>query len=493
VPPIGTLLVVALLAGVTTLGDGVGRSATRRPSASSVEVVGATAVCPDLRVNKTGLTSRASVGAAPLPAGRTATGGSVAMFANSSPAKTQNLPIDGPGQVSVGLGTALNGDALVVQSTGPLSAGLEAEQVTRGERGPDRGFAGLRCDAPRTEAWFVGGGTTLNDVTVLVLANVDDTPATVDVTTFSKTGPVDSRAGQGYTIEPHTRAVINMDTLAPDRALLGVHVLSRRGRVAAAMRHARFANGTPLGVDWIPQSIPPSTDVVIPGIPVLEKGSRLIIVSNPGADDTDVKIQLTASDSQYVPVGLDHLTVPAGSSILVSVEKQAKSSALAARVTSTGAPVLAGAYVSDAQALPVQEFGYTAGSLPLSGPALMTDLVLNLPTESTLILSAPTTGAKVLLTPIRVLGTRGALPQPKAVRIPAGRTVTLRLSTFYPPGATAQLALEVRPDVGSGPVYAARYLREHGAHGPLTTLLDLQGPAGRVSRPAVVQDVRLGN
>jgi hypothetical protein len=66
--------------------------------------------------------------------------------------------------------------------------------------------------------------------------------------------------------------------------------------------------------------------------------------------------------------------------------------------------------------------------------------------------------------------------------------VTVALSTFFPPGTTARLALEVRPLDGSGPVYASRYLRERGGRGTLSTLLDLQGPQQLVSRPATVLD-----
>jgi hypothetical protein len=94
---------------------------------------------------------------------------------------------------------------------------------------------------------------------------------------------------------------------------------------------------------------------------------------------------------------------------------------------------------------------------------------------------------------VPVVGQSGAQPSgAKTVRIAAGRTATLNLSTFFRPGATAQLAVEVRPAAGSGAVYAARYLREHGAHGPLTTLLVLEGPATLVTRPAVVGDPQVG-
>lgn len=491
-PPLGTLVVVVAMVAATVVG-GMNDHPARPAAASLVEVVGATAVCPDLRRSGNGLTSRASVGAAPLPAGRTATSGSVQAHANSTPGVLHKVPVTSPGQVAVGLGTALNFDALVVQSTGVLAAGLEAEQVTRGEHGRDRGLAGLRCEAPRTEAWFVGGATSLEDQTVLVLVNVDDTPATVDMTVFTASGPADPRLGRGITIAPHSRGVVSLDTLAPDRKLLAVHVHSRRGRLAVGMRHSMISAGVPLGVDWVPQSVPPSSSVLVPGIPILEKGSRTMIVTNPGTDDTVVSVQLTTVDGQFVPAGMDQLPVPAGSSISVRLDTQAKLSALGVRVVSDGAPILAGAFVGDVQEGLVREFAYTGGSLPLSGPALITDLVINRPTESTLIVTAPEGAATVRVSPIRVVGTVGNLPAPKVVKVPAGRTVTLKLSTFYPPGATVKLALEIRPEDGSGPVYAARYLREHGAHGPLTTLLDLQGPAQRVSLPIVLEDARLGS
>ena len=493
-PPWGTGLLVGLLAGGVALGSVVSQPAAGRPAGSLVDVVGATAVCPDLRQANNLLATRVSVGVAPLPTGRggsTAAVGTVEALAVAQSGAPQAVAVAAPGQVDAGLGTTLNDDGLVVSATGVLAAGLEVEQVTRGERGIDRGLAGLRCDAPRTDAWFVGGATLVGDATLLMLVNVDDTPATVDVNVFTAKGPADSRPGQGITVAPHTRLGIRLDSIAPDRGLLAVHVLSRRGRVAAGMRHARAAGGIPLGADWVPQATPPATKVVIPGIPE-GPGIRTVMVSNPGLDDTVVSVQVTTADGQFVPTDLAAIAVPAGTTIARRVDTLTADSALAVSVTSVGGPVVAGALIVDSQTGPVREIAYTAGSLPLSGPALLTDLVLNRPTESTLILTAPDQKATVVVTPIRVVGTKGTLPAAKTVTIPAGRTVTLKLSTFYPPGTETRLAVSVQPADGSGQVYASRYLRERGANGPLTTVLDLQGPAQRVDQPVVVRDPMVG-
>lgn len=490
--PRGGLLVAGLLVVGTLVGSAVGDDpAPRSPaSADEVEVVGATAVCPDLRQVTDTLATRVSVGAAPLPEGRTSTGGTVEALRVTGQGDAEEVGVTEPGQVAVGLGTSLDKDGLVVTSTGTLAAGLEVEQVTRGENGLDRGLAGLRCDAPRTDAWFVGGATMAGDRSTLVLANVDDTPATLDVTVFaaeSELGPPDRRLGQGITLQPHTRQTISLDEYAPDRNLLTVHVASRRGRFAAALRHARIDGQTPLGVEWVPRSTAPATRVVVPGLPQ-GPGLRTVLLTNPGVDDVVVSIRITTVDGQFVPTGLDAVALPAGTTRSVRFDTLAKDTPLTAEVVSEGGLVVAGALVGDKQTGPVREFAYTASSPPLSGPALLTDLVIDRPTESTLLLTALTSRATVVVTPIRVVGTEGALPAPKTVEVEAGRTVALKLSTFYPPGAEARLAVEVRPLEGSGPVWAARYLRERGARGPLSTLLDLQGPAQRVDRPAVVED-----
>jgi hypothetical protein len=487
-PPIGTLAVVVVLALGTAIGGSVHRDAVRRTSAQQVEVVGATVVCPDLRQAKDLLATRVSVGSGLLPAGRASTGGTIDARRLTQQGDTVNVPVTKAGQVAVNLGTGTTKDGLVVAATGDLAAGLEVEQVTRGERGLNRGLAGLRCEPPKPDVWFEGGSTMLGNETTLVLANVDDTPSTVNVTIFSAKHEVDPPGGQGIVLQPHTRREIPLDTLAPDEDLLALHVQSTRGRVAAGLRHALKTVTATEGVDWVPQTQPPARQVVVPGF-ASGTGLRALYVTNPGADDATVKVTVTTEDGQFVPQNKDAVDVPHGRTVAIRLDNITLKSALAATVTSDGAPVIAGGFAKDFQSGPVREFAYTAGALPLTGPALVTDVVIDRPTESTLILTAPDGPATVVVSPVPVIGQSGPQPSgPKTVRIEGGRTATLKLSTFFRPGVTAQLAVEVRPAAGSGAVYAARYLREHGAHGPLTTLLVLEGPSQLVSRPVVYSD-----
>lgn len=484
--------IVALLVGGAALDAARPPAAPMLPAAQTAAVVGATAVCPDLRQGA-GQVTRVSAGVAPGTAGTGVLTAQPLRAGAGTPARLPRpLPITQAGQVAVGLATDVDGDALVVRASGPVAAGLELEQVTRAAAGRDRGTAGLRCGPPDTQAWFVGGDATVGDASLLVLANTDDLPAIVDVTVWTGEGPVDPRPGLGLRVAPHGRAAIRLDTLAPGHALLAVRVAAVRGRVASALRHVRVDGLTPAGVDWVPRAQPPATTVVVPGLPQ-GPGRRVVLVTNPGADPTVVRLELTESDRQVVPPGLDAIEVPAGTTVATDVTTLTNRSPSAVTVTSDGGPVLAGAFVHDAQGrLPLKDFGYAGSAQPLRGPALLTDVVLDRPTESTLVLSAPGSAATVRVRPIPVLGQDGPVPPARAIRIGAGRTVAVRLSTFLPPGATGQLAVEVEPLTGSGPVYAARYLRERGERGPLSTVLTLQSARQQVEVPAVRADPRVG-
>lgn len=484
-------VVILLVGGVATAQALPGGGRPEQPTASTAAVVGASAVCPDLRQDRDVLRTRVSAGVAVAGADVAGTGTLVSqpLLGGGTPTR---VPIDRPGQVAVDLGATLTGDALEVRASGPLAAGLELEQVTRGEGGAQRGLAGLRCEAPTTEAWFVGGSTVVGDSTLLVMANPDDTPALVDVTVWTASGAVDPRPGRGLSIAPRSRVAVPLDELAPDKAMLAMHVVVQRGRVAAALRHVRWDGRTPGGVEWVPQALPPATTVVVPGLPQ-GPGRRTVEITNPGPDDTVVSLQVTTTQGQFVPTGMEAVPVPAHTTIGQDFGAVTASTPATVKVVSEGGPVLAGAFVYDSQGTsPVKEFAYAGSAAPLRGPALLTDLVINQPTESTLLLTAPAGGATVDVTPVAIVGVGGAVPAPKRVAVAPGRTTVLRLSTFLPPGATGRLAVEVTPTAGSGPVYASRYLREHGSRGPLTTILVLQGAAQQVPLPGVVRDPLVG-
>jgi len=119
-PPIGTVAVVLLLVLGTAVGASARPAHRARAAGSSVEVVGATVVCPELRQREGVLATRVSVGSGLLPAGQRSAGGSVAARLLTKPATAVALPATTSGQVAFGVATHTQ-DGLVVSATGDIA------------------------------------------------------------------------------------------------------------------------------------------------------------------------------------------------------------------------------------------------------------------------------------------------------------------------------------------------------------------------------------
>ena len=504
-PTIAVAAGLAVLAATVLGGQLVSPPATTGTGVvQRVPVVGALAVCPDVRQVKNVLATRVSVGSAPRTDGvatptsaRVDEGHVVSQPLSgtglSGTGEPTVVPLDGPGSVVPGLNNTVQSDGLVVTAAGALAAGLEVEQVARGESGPQRGFAGVRCEAPRAESWFVGGATTVGRDTTVYLANPDDSPAIVNLSVLTGSGTVDERPGRGLVVAPHSRLRYSLDRIAPDRTALAVRVLAERGRVAAAVKFISVDGTVGAGADWVPPALPPASHVVVPGLPASDGGRRFLQVSNWSEDDTTVAVRVTTRAAQFVPAGMAAVLVKARSSTTVEVGKAMGNDPATVEVTTDGGLVVAGGLAVDVQdGSAVTEVSFAGSAVPLAGPAVLTDLVIDRPTESVLILSALAADAIVEVRPIPVRGFEGSTLPAKRVPVAGGRSYVLPLSTFLRPGATGRLAIEVRAVAGSGPVYATRYLRARGARGPLTTLLGLQGAEQEVPLMRVNRDPLAG-
>jgi hypothetical protein len=466
------LVVVVLAAGVA-VGQATAVPAPAVPEPRQLPVRSTMAVCPDVR--QEGDAGTTAVTAAGLPGG----GQAVAGPAGQAPA-----PVPA-GPVVRGLATDADG-AFAVTATGEGAGGVVVEQVTRGTAGAQRGLAALVCPAPATSAWFVGGATVAGSSSELLLVNLEDVAAVVDVQVWTEEGPADPRPGQAVSVPPRGRLAVPLDRLAPDRELLALHVRTTRGRVAPALRVVRADGRIPLGTDWVPQGQPPADEVVVPGLPQ-GPGRRTVLLTNPTGRDAVAELELTTQDGQYVPEPLAALAVPAGRSVEVDLTAQLAGTGAAVRVRSDGPALLAGALVLDGADGPVRDLALTAAASGLSATALLADVRLSPSTQQTLLLSALDDDAVVDLVPVAA---PGKPPEPQRVEVPAGTTVVVPLSRLLPAEAATSSSLEVRPV--SGQVHAARYVRERSARGPLTTLLPLSPSVLTVPRPVVVPDPGAG-
>jgi hypothetical protein len=414
---IAALVGLALLAlyGVASFA----RPAVSAPvSAVRVPVVSATAVCPD--------PAGARVSAV-TPPGSHATGR--AQVAGAAVSLTTP-------------GTAWSADAKkgagpwTFAAYGSLAAGLTVEQTTGG-----RGLAGTRCPEPATDLWFVGPGPADADEVGLSLTNVDDHPVTVGVEGLSGDGSIETADGQDTTVGGHATRLIHvgrqpegLGDMAAGVKIIALHVRAATGRIVAAVRVQRNK-----GADWLPATMP-GTRLVVPGVPSGGGGRRLLLAV-PGRDPATVGVQVMSPDGTFAPAG--QRTIQAAGLTVTPFDLGLGGKPAGLRLISDR-PVVA-ALVADQG----DDFAVTAAVAGLGHGGLVADDR----DRTTLLLTAPDQAAVVRVTQVMAQGPTGTTQD---VNVPSGRTVEVAMP---PPAGADGCGLTVVPRPGSGPVYAARFMK----------------------------------
>ena len=342
-------------------------------------------------------------------------GGSVVMTPTGGGAALGSMSSPGQGWEE---DTETGETSYTLRATGAMAAGLEAEQTTHRDDGPDRGLAGARCAAPATDQWFTGPGPASADELDLYLTNVDAQPAFVDLAALSGDGPLDTVDGRGIRVDPRTTRIVKIGKSAEGLgdAVRGAVDLTLRvraggGRVAASLR-ARIGEGK--GIEWLPRAHPPAASLLVPGVPD-GAGKRRLLVAVPGESDARIEVRVITTEGAYAPYGQDVLDAPAKTVTSVALDRALLGKAAAVRLTSDR-PIVAG-FAAERGA----DVAYGAATAPLaaSGPGIVADNRF----DSALLLTAPDGPATVEVTTLSADGAGS----PREVAIPAGTTVRTEL------------------------------------------------------------------
>jgi Family of unknown function (DUF5719) len=334
--------------------------------------------------------------------------------------------------------------AVTVTATGAMAQGLDAEQTFYPPNGSAGVVSGVQCAQPGTDFWFVGPGQAKTGDIRVYLVNPDSEPAAADVEIFTDTGPLQGNADTGIAVPPGGSVVQSIGTLIKGSQVVALHVRTSVGRVAAAVQAA--------GAWWRCAS-PPSTEVVIPGLPGASTGRRLFLI-DPGGNDAQVQVKAVTPAGSYEPAGAGGIEVPAGSA--VALDLPSLNGIPAALLLKSAVPVTA--------ALLVGQNAFTAATGPIAQQGVVADNTTSSGYTVSLVLSAPGTAAQVRITTADLGGPVGT---GRLVAIQAGRSLQIQLAV--PHIARSGFAVVVSPAAGSGPVYAGRVLATRSAAVQLIT------------------------
>jgi Family of unknown function (DUF5719) len=449
---------VALIAGQGATG--AGRAVVTR--------IGASTGAPLASITQPGALTVTGVRAVQVATHGKTAHGKTAHNKTPSPASTPS-----PAPTSQPVATVPAAGGVVIQASGAMARGLEAEQVLPG------GKVSARCGGPGTDFWFVGPGAFLVPHIQLFLMNVGSQPADVDVEAYTDAGPLQGSTDTGVAVAPHAMVTQSLDKMLHGTRMIALNVRTSVGQIVAAVEETKGAAHSGAGA-WLPEAGTPATRVVVPGMPPTA-GTRQLFVTVPGTQDAHITLSAVTSKGSYHPTGGGGLDIPGGS--VAELSLSSLSAIYGALEVSSNVPVTASLLVPGGQK-------GTPGAFTGATPALQEQGVVAANESgggavSSLVLSAPWRAARVRVTEIGAGSSQGSAAPGKVILVQAHHSLLQQLAAPAGTRRGSPFAVIVTPLPGSGPLYAGRVLMGSGRGGALQSVLPVSSALTVVPLPSV--------
>jgi len=475
--PAVAVLALAALVAATVVGRPDEVSLRESSTSSALPVTQSSWVCPLGGGNAT----------APMTTTITNVSGALAGVGRRA-AVVHTVPLTGPGAKAATvpahpvsrLQSRSPAASLVLEASGAGAGAVVGDQVRLVSHGIHRGLLSSPCLQPTTDEWITGTDGRVGYSDVLLLANPGSTTVNLTVTAFSTKGSTEPPKLESFTIPASTVQLYAVADYVPDAAFVTLHVHANTGRIVGAVLDRRVNGIRTAGIDWIPPTTPPATDLVVPGL-LRGSGGRHLIVTAPGDRDATVSLRLSTTGGNFAPAGHQTVVVRAGHSADVDLTSSLAGVA-GAVVVHSDEPVTAAAVATAVgdRLRPLPDIQWQPAAPAISGPAVLANNTPPFDRTVRVYVTAPQSAAKV-----RVTTTTG---QARVLSLAAGRTLDWDPVSAFGPAAYGPL---VFTPAGGGPVYVARTLYASGAHGPLITSEQPTLLPSAISLPAAVPDERV--
>ena len=327
---VGILTSIALagaVGGLTWWGHATPTAPTPQLEALSLAEPGAstTYVCPHAPTNTLRGTD---VGAMESTTTLIPAGGAEAI--QSATYADQPVPTD----ATTSLSTAEGGILALVPADGQV-ANAVGSVTTLTQSGDLRGLTTAPCAQPAAMSWIVGGSIAAGSSAELRLTNPGATPATAKVNLYGSIGPLSLPSNGEVTIPAGGSSSLTLETKGSQDPRIAVSIEADGGSVVPTLVTESLDGETPAGTDVITPGAAPSTDLVVPGVEIVEPASQgevpdattgadssdspAVRIVNPGQAPATVSVTMLAKDGARPLAGAQSVTVDAGSVFDISL------------------------------------------------------------------------------------------------------------------------------------------------------------------------------
>lgn len=191
----------------------------------------------------------------------------------------------------------VDGGGVIVEQSGRASgaAGFFGATAPKANGG---GLVVGSCPDLVDDAWYLGLGSGAKHFSSVVLTNVGDSAAAVDLELWGPDGKIDAVNSTGIVIKPRATKRVRLDDLAAGEPELALHVLRRRGSVSAVVND--YSTAVFGGTEPVSATASPRRSQVIGGL-VSGATGRTLALLNPGTTTARVQVEVIGPKNTFKP------------------------------------------------------------------------------------------------------------------------------------------------------------------------------------------------
>ena len=233
-----------------------------------------------------------------------------------------------PTDTATSMSTAEGGILTLAPADGRVANAVGAV-TTLIKSGDLRGLTAAPCTQPSAMSWIVGGSIAAGSSAELRLVNPGVTPATAKVTLYGSIGRLSLPSNGEITVPAGGSSSLALETKGSQDPRIAVSVEADGGSVVPTLVTESLDGETPAGTDVITPGAAPATDLVIPGVEIIEPAAQgevpdaktgadssdtpAVRIVNPGADPATVSVTMLGKDGARPLSGAQSVTIDAGS------------------------------------------------------------------------------------------------------------------------------------------------------------------------------------
>ena len=234
------------------------------------------------------------------------------------------IPVDAATSVN-----AAEGGILSLAPAGGRVANAVGSVATVTKSGDLRGLTTAPCAQPGAMSWIVGGSIAAGSSAELRLTNPGATPATVKVNLYGSIGRLSLPSNGEVTVPAGGSSSLVLETKGSQDPRIAVSIEADGGSVVPTLVTESLDGETPAGTDVITPGAAPATDLVVPGVEIVEPATQgevpdaktgadssdtpAVRIVNPGQAPATVSVTMLGKDGAHPLAGAQSVTIDAGS------------------------------------------------------------------------------------------------------------------------------------------------------------------------------------